>query len=359
MPIFQGFAYIRPLKKKTFLDRMSKKVIVSGGAGFIGSHTVVELCQDGYVPVIVDDFSNTDERILNGLQKILGFSPILYKQDCTDVTAMRIIFEKEKPEAIIHFAAFKAVGESVAEPVKYYRNNLDSLLTLLELMKEFRVRNLVFSSSCTVYGQPSKLPVNEDSELLEATSPYGYTKQVCERIIRDTAYSDKSISSTLLRYFNPIGAHETGLIGELPFGIPNNLVPFITQTAAGIRKQLTIFGGDYSTADGTCVRDYIHVIDLAKAHVKALHWLEKNPSRCEAFNLGQGIGNTVLEVVKAFEKVSGQPLNYVMGERREGDVERVWADASKANRELGWKTELSLDRALEDAWRWELNLHKG
>lgn len=335
---------------------MSNKVIVTGGAGFIGAHTVVELINARYVPVIVDNFSNTEESVIDGLEKIIGQRPIVYRFDCADEKKMAEVFEKEQPSAVIHFAAYKAVGESVEQPLKYYENNLYSLVTILKLMNRYKVNNLVFSSSCTVYSQPERLPVDEDSPLLEAASPYGYTKQVSERIIRDTQYANPNLTTALLRYFNPIGAHESGLIGELPYGVPNNLVPFITQTAIGIRKQLTIFGDDYSTADGTCIRDFIHVTDLAKAHVKSLDWLEKNPSRCEAFNLGQGIGNSVLEVVKAFEKVSGERLNYTIGQRREGDVEQVYADVTKANSQLGWKTELSLERALEDAWRWEQNL---
>jgi UDP-glucose 4-epimerase len=335
---------------------MSKKVIVTGGAGFIGAHTVVELCKEGYVPVIVDNFSNTEESVIQGLEQIIGATPIVYKFDCADEQSMTRVFEKEKPFAVIHFAAYKAVGESVEQPLKYYENNLFSLVNMLKLMQRFDVRHLVFSSSCTVYSQPERLPVDETSPLLEATSPYGYTKQVCERIVRDTLHAYPQMGAALLRYFNPIGAHESALIGELPYGVPNNLVPFITQTAIGLRKQLTIFGDDYNTADGTCIRDYIHVTDLAKAHVKAINWLENHPSRCEAFNLGQGIGNSVLEVVKTFEKVTGQKLNYVIGKRREGDVEQVWANATKANEELGWKTELSLEKALEDAWRWEQRL---
>lgn len=335
---------------------MSKKVIVTGGAGFIGAHTVVELGAEGYVPVIVDNFSNTEEGVIDGLEKIMGSRPIVYKHDCADEQAMTKVFENEKPFAVIHFAAYKAVGESVQQPLKYYENNLCSLINMLKLMVRHDVRHLVFSSSATVYSQPERLPVDENSPLLEATSPYGYTKQVCERIVRDTLRANAQMGAALLRYFNPIGAHESAHIGELPYGVPNNLVPFITQTAIGLREQLTIFGNDYNTPDGTCIRDYIHVTDLAKAHVKALNWLDKNPSRCEAFNLGQGVGNSVLEVVKTFERVTGQKLNYVIGNRREGDVEQVWADATKANQVLGWKTELSLEKALEDAWRWEQRL---
>jgi UDP-glucose 4-epimerase len=335
-----------------------KKILVTGGAGFIGSHTVCELVNAGYAPVIVDDFSNSDERILSGLRKILGVDPILYRMDCTNAADMRIVFEKESPVAVIHFAAFKAVGESVENPLKYYKNNIDSLLVLLGLMHEFNVNNLVFSSSCTVYGQPDVLPVTEATPQQEATSPYGYTKQVCERIIRDFGVAMPTFSCALLRYFNPIGAHRSGAIGELPFGVPSNLVPFITQTAAGLRNKLTIYGDDYATTDGTCIRDYIHVSDLARAHVKSLNWLEQSEHVCETFNLGQGRGNSVLEVVKTFVKVSGVQLNYEVGKRRSGDVEQVWADVQKANTILNWKTELTLEDALEDAWRWEQGLSK-
>jgi UDP-glucose 4-epimerase len=332
------------------------KILVTGGAGFIGSHTVCELVASGHTPVIVDNFSNTDERILVGLRAILGYDPTLYKIDCTDEAAMRLVFEKEKPDAVIHFAAFKAVGESVEKPLKYYRNNLDSLLLLLQLMEEFQVNHLVFSSSCTVYGQPEKLPVTEQSPQQDATSSYGATKQMGERIIRDVYQSRKSLKSALLRYFNPIGAHNSGLIGELPFGVPSNLVPYITQTAAGIRSKLVIHGNDYETPDGTCLRDFIHVSDLARAHVKALEWLTKQEEACETFNLGQGKGNSVKEVVDTFIKVTGVPFSFEIGPRRSGDVEKVWADVTKSNTMLQWKTELSLERALEDAWRWEMQL---
>lgn len=333
-----------------------KKIIVTGGAGFIGSHTVAELVSAGYVPVIIDDFSNTDERLLQGLTRILGSAPILHRFDCSDHAKLSRVFEDEKPVAVIHFAAFKAVGESVEQPLKYYQNNLTSLLNVLQVMKKFGVRDLVFSSSCTVYGQPDILPVTESTPQKEATSPYGYSKQVCERIIRDQQISDNNLRCALLRYFNPIGAHPSGLIGELPYGIPNNLVPYITQTAAGLREKLTIFGNDYDTHDGTCIRDFIHVVDLARAHVSALRWLENQNSACETFNIGQGRGNTVLEVVKAFIRVTGQSLKYEIGPRRSGDVEQVWADVSHANQVLGWKTEFTLDQSLEDAWRWEENL---
>lgn len=333
-----------------------RKILVTGGAGFIGAHTVCELVNAGFTAVILDNFSNTDERILLGLKTILGFEPILYRIDCTEESAVRKVFELEKPEAVIHFAAYKAVGESVENPLKYYHNNIDSLLVLLKLMKEYQVPNLVFSSSCTIYGQPTSLPVTEESAEQEATSPYGYTKQVGERILRDFQKSTPGFRCALLRYFNPIGAHHSGLIGELPYGVPSNLVPYITQTAAAIRSKLTIYGADYATPDGTCIRDFIHVTDLARAHVKSLDWLMNQETVCEAFNLGQGKGNTVMEVVKAFVRVTGVQLNYEMGPRRIGDVEKVYADVSKANQMLDWHTELSLDQALTDAWRWQQNL---
>jgi UDP-glucose 4-epimerase len=335
-----------------------KKILVTGGAGFIGSHTVIELLKSGFEPVIMDDFSNSDIRALDGLQKICGRNLTVYKLDCTAEDNLRKVFSEQLPVAVIHFAAYKAVGESVENPLKYYHNNLASMVQLLKVMSAFEVRQLVFSSSCTIYGQPDVLPVTEDTQERFAESPYGYTKQVCERIIRDYCSANGNFNSALLRYFNPIGAHESGEIGELPYGVPNNLVPYITQTAVGVRKELTIFGSDYNTPDGTCVRDFIHVTDLAKAHVKALTWLENQNGVCEAFNIGQGVGNSVLEVVKSFEKVSGVKLNYKIGDRRGGDIEKIWADASKANDVLKWKTELSLEQALTDAWRWQNKLYR-
>ena len=332
------------------------KVLVTGGAGFIGSHTVVELVNAGFTPLIIDDFSNSDERVIAGMEKILGSSVNLHRENCADVEALRKIFTKEKISSVIHFAASKAVGESVQQPLKYYRNNLLSTLALLEVMKEFEVTQLVFSSSCTVYGQPDQLPVTENTPWKKANSPYGYTKQVSEQMIADFFHSSKNFSSTILRYFNPIGAHPSGFIGELPFGIPNNLVPFITQTAAGLRNELVVYGNDYNTPDGSCIRDFIHVVDLARAHVSALRWIEKNPARCEVFNLGQGHGHSVLEVINSFIETTGQKFSWRIGARREGDVEKIWADASKANQALGWKTEMSLKDALRDAWAWQENL---
>jgi UDP-glucose 4-epimerase len=341
-----------------YILRPMKKVLVTGGAGYIGSHTVIELFNHGFIPVIVDNFSNSDERVLQGLEEILGFKPVVYRTECADYTSLKRVFRDENPDAVIHFAAFKAVGESTEQPTRYYRNNIDSLLTVLELMEEFQVRDIVFSSSCTVYGQPDDLPVSEMSAQKPATSPYGYSKQVGERILSDVCTAKPALRCALLRYFNPIGAHPSGLIGELPFGIPNNLVPYIAQTAAGIREKLTIHGNDYPTPDGTCIRDYIHVCDLAIAHVRALEWLETKEQACEAFNLGQGKGNSVKEVIDTFVRVNNIPVMAEVGPRRSGDVEQVWADADKAHRILNWKTERSLAKALEDAWRWQQHLSK-
>lgn len=338
---------------------MKKKILVTGGAGYIGSHTVVALHEAGYEPVIVDNFSNSSKEAMQGLEKITGRSLKLYELDCTDRQAMKSVFEAENDlQGVIHFAAFKAVGESVAEPLKYYQNNLGSLLVLLELMEQYEVKNLVFSSSCTVYGQPEKLPVTEQTPTQPASSPYGRTKQMCEDILGDLTRSKSAVRSLALRYFNPIGAHESALIGELPSGVPNNLIPFVTQTAASIREQITVFGDDYDTPDGTCIRDYIHVVDLADAHIKAFEYLDKveEASFYDTVNIGTGQGNTVLEVINAFEKVSGEKLNFQIGERRPGDVEKVWANVDKANKALNWQAKYDIERSLADAWRWQQTL---
>ncbi|MBS1937731.1 MAG: UDP-glucose 4-epimerase GalE [Bacteroidetes bacterium] len=335
------------------------KTIVTGGAGFIGSHTCVELLAAGLEPVLVDDLRNSDERVLRGLAEITGRQPVLHRIDCGDADALDRVFAAERPGSVIHFAADKAVGESVQHPVKYYHNNIGSLVTLLRVMDTHRVKDLVFSSSCTVYGNSGQLPVTEESATGEAASPYGYTKVVCERLLRDASAADASLRAVLLRYFNPVGAHPSALIGELPIGVPNNLVPFITQAAAGLRDKLTVFGNDYHTRDGSCIRDYIHVVDLAKAHVLALQWIAKQKAPvCEVFNLGTGEGNTVLEAVRTFEEVSGVKVPYVIGPRRAGDVPAMYADTAKSLKVLGWRTQLTLADALRDAWRWQLALAK-
>lgn len=331
-----------------------KKILVTGGAGFIGSHTMVELINAGFEPVLVDNFSNSEPFILKRIEEIAGQSFASYELDCTDYDAFKAVFEEEQNiDGVIHFAAYKSVNESIEKPTKYYHNNLNSLTNLLKIIEEFNVKNLVFSSSCTVYGSPKIIPIDESAETQPAESPYGHTKQLCEEILQKTPQT----SSVLLRYFNPIGAHESGLIGELPIGIPNNLIPYITQTAAGIRKELTIFGNDYNTADGTCVRDFIHVVDLAKAHIAALNYLfEKDINKPAVFNVGSGKGHTVLECVEAFKKVSGVDLNYQFGERRGGDVEAIYAICDKSKKELNWETKLSLEDALKHAWKWQQNL---
>ncbi|MCC3155962.1 UDP-glucose 4-epimerase GalE [Hymenobacter sp. 15J16-1T3B] len=338
-----------------------KKILVTGGAGYIGSHTVVALQEAGFQPVIVDNFSNSKESVLDGLRAILGTEVKSYHVDCNDKAAFRGVFEAEGEVAgVIHFAAYKAVGESVQKPLAYFQNNVGSLLVLLELMQEFGVNNLVFSSSCTVYGVPDALPVTEETPTKPASSPYGRTKQMCEDILRDLSQAPgNAIKSILLRYFNPIGAHPSGKIGELPLGVPNNLIPFVTQTAAGWREELTVYGTDYDTPDGSCIRDYIYVGDLARAHVVAVQrQLDGKAADVETFNVGTGRGNTVLEVVKTFEKVTGQPLKYRTGPRRTGDVPAIYADATKAAEVLGFRTEVGLEEALATAWRWQQNLTK-
>ncbi len=343
-------------KNKTIVK---KRILVTGGTGYIGSHTVVELQNSGFDVIIIDDLSNSKIEVLNGIEKITGIKPVFEQFDLTDIDKCKRFFNKYTDiEAIIHFAAYKAVGESVEKPLKYYRNNLLSLMSLLESMQTFSIRNLVFSSSCTIYGQPEKLPVTEDAPVQEAISPYGNTKQIAEEIIRDTIKTDKNLKTIALRYFNPIGAHPSAHIGELPIGIPNNLIPFVTQTAIGIREQLRVFGNDYNTPDGTAIRDYINVVDLAKAHVIAIERLLNNNNKkaFEYFNLGTGQGVSVLEIINSFEKVTGIKLNYKIVDRRAGDIEKVWADTSFANKELGWQAEKSLDETLLSAWKWEKRL---
>jgi UDP-glucose 4-epimerase len=338
---------------------MKKKILVTGGTGYIGSHTTVELIEKGYNVVIIDNLYNSEAAVADRIKQITGVKPELEVFDLCDKEKLFTFFEKHKDiSAVIHFAAYKAVGESVNKPLDYYRNNLLSLVNILEAMKKSGTANLVFSSSCTVYGQPEKLPVTENAPLQPATSPYGNTKQIGESIIRDTTFSDKNIKAISLRYFNPIGAHPSALIGELPRGVPENLVPYITQTAFGLRNELKVFGNDYDTPDGSCVRDYLHVVDLAKAHVVAVKRLleGKNKSGYEVFNLGTGDGVSVLEAIKSFERVSGVKLNYTITGRRAGDIEKIWADPSFANSELGWKTISTLDESMKTAWDWEKHI---
>jgi UDP-glucose 4-epimerase len=335
---------------------MKKKVLVTGGTGYIGSHTAVELIAGGFEVVIIDNLYNSDVTVLDGIQAITGVRPNFYDHDICDRSKLNEVFTAEgRIDAIVHFAAYKAVGESVQKPLDYYRNNLVSLMNLLDMMEQHGTPALVFSSSCTVYGQPETLPVTETTPVREAASPYGYTKQAGEIIIRDTMAARKTQRAISLRYFNPIGAHPTAYIGELPRGVPENLVPFITQTAIGLRDELRVFGNDYDTPDGSCIRDYLHVVDLAKAHVVALKRLieERNKENYEVFNLGSGTGVSVLEAIAAFERATGEKVKYRITERREGDIEKIWADPSLANRELNWKTEITLDEAMETAWRWE------
>ncbi|MEQ8244427.1 UDP-glucose 4-epimerase GalE [Fulvivirga sp.] len=336
---------------------MKGKVLVTGGAGYIGSHTCVELINEGYEPVIVDNFSNSERFVIDRIREITGVKCSLIEGDCTNQNFLESNLKSLDLVGCIHFAASKAVGESSKLPLKYYHNNIASTVAILAVLEKINCPNFVFSSSCTVYGQPDILPVTENSSIKPAESPYGRTKQMCEDIIRDCYNAGQGIKAFALRYFNPIGAHPSALIGELPLGTPNNLVPFITQTAIGKRAELTVFGNDYNTPDGTCIRDYIHVVDLAKAHVKAIKKLiVSNESVFDVINLGTGHGNSVLEVIESFEKVNGIRLNYKIGPRRNGDVEKVYADCSYAKDTLNWKTELSLEEALKDAWNWEKTL---
>lgn len=331
------------------------KILVTGGTGYIGSHTVVELQKKGFEVIIVDNLSNSFANVVDQIEQISGIRPVFEEFDLTDLDKTNDFFNRNTDlGGIIHFAAYKAVGESVNNPLKYYRNNVGSLVNILENMKVHSIDNLVFSSSCTVYGQPEILPVSEESPILKAMSPYGNTKQISEEIITDTSLVT-NVKAILLRYFNPIGAHDSALIGELPLGVPNNLVPFITQTAIGIRPLLRVFGSDYNTPDGTAIRDYIHVVDLAQAHVVAIERMIQNTGKkkIEIFNLGTGNGFSVLEVIHSFEKVSNEKLNYQIVDRRPGDVEIVYADTSFANDELGWKAQKTLDEMMLSAWHWE------
>jgi len=330
------------------------KILVTGGTGFIGSHTVVELISAGYEVILVDDFSNSNPKILTQLETITGKKPEFVELDlCDEAKVKDLVAQHPDITGVIHFAAFKAVGESVQQPLKYYRNNFYSLINLINAFKS--KIDLVFSSSCTVYGQPDHLPVTEDAPVKKAESPYGNTKQIAEEILTDTCAVTPDLKVTSLRYFNPVGAHESALIGELPIGVPQNLVPFITQSAIGKRGPITVYGNDYHTPDGSAVRDYIHVVDLAKAHVAAIQRLEskKATSNYEVFNLGTGKGSSVLDIINAFEQSTGEKLNYTIGARREGDVEQVWGDVTKSAEQLGWKAELDVNQMMLSAWKWE------
>ena len=342
---------------------MKHTILVTGGMGFIGSHAAVELIEAGYDVVIVDDLSNSNIKVLDGIRAITGVAPAFEQVDLKDKDATENVFKKyPNIDGIIHFAASKAVGESVEKPLLYYRNNIISLVNLLELMPQYNVKGIIFSSSCTVYGQPlpENLPVTEEAPHQKATSPYGNTKEVNEQIIYDYIHSGAPLKSIILRYFNPIGAHPSALIGELPNGVPNNLIPFVTQTAMGIRKELTIFGNDYNTADGTCIRDYIYVVDLAKAHVAAMRRVldQEDSPAIDYFNIGTGNGNSTLEIVNTFERATGVKVNWKFGPRREGDIEKIWGDCTKANKVLGWKAESPLDDVLASAWKWQQKLRE-
>ena len=339
------------------------RILVTGGTGYIGSHTVVELMQQGYDVTIVDNLSNSSVDVLVGIDSIIGRRPDFANIDCNNFVDLDAVFQ-QFPDivGVIHFAASKAVGESVEKPLLYYRNNIGSLITLLEVMKAHQVSNLVFSSSCTVYGQPdaAHLPVNEEAPIQKALSPYGNTKQINEEIICDEAHADKELNATILRYFNPIGAHPSALIGELPNGVPQNLLPFVTQTAAGLRSELKVFGDDYNTPDGSCIRDYIYVVDLAKAHVKAIDRMlnVKKREQVEVFNLGTGRGLSVFEIIRGFEKATKKKVPFTVVGRREGDIEQVWADPRKANEVLGWKADTPIEDVLASAWKWEKKIRK-
>ena len=342
---------------------MKRTILVTGGTGFIGSHTTVELINAGYNVVIVDNLSNSNADVVDGIEQITGVRPAFEKVDCNDVPALEAVFQKYKGiEGIIHFAASKAVGESVFKPLLYYRNNLNSLMNLLELMTKYDVKGIIFSSSCTVYGQPDKenLPVTEQAPIKKAESPYGNTKQICEEIIQDYIKSGAPVKAILLRYFNPIGAHPSAIIGEMPNGVPANLIPYLTQTAIGIRKELSVFGDDYDTPDGSCIRDFIYVVDLAKAHVCAMaHILDgKMEQAVDVFNVGTGKGNSVLELINTFEECTGVKLPYKIVGRRAGDIEQVWGNVDKANKVLGWKAEHTLAEALSSAWKWQKELRR-
>ncbi|MDD5782215.1 MAG: UDP-glucose 4-epimerase GalE [Muribaculaceae bacterium] len=340
---------------------MKGKILVTGGTGYIGSHTVVELQNAGYEVVIIDNLSNSDKNVLDGIERITGIRPAFVEADCTDMKALRNLFETHKGiNGIINFAASKAVGESVQKPLLYYRNNLNTLVNLLELMPEFGTKGIVFSSSCTVYGEPDENPVTEKAPIKKATSPYGNTKQISEEIITDYVTSGAPIKSVILRYFNPVGAHPSAEIGELPNGVPQNLIPFLTQTAIGIRKELSVFGNDYNTPDGSCIRDFINVVDLAKAHVTAMERMleDKSDDKVEIFNLGTGVGLSVLQLINAFESATGVKVPHKIVGRRAGDIEKVWANPEKANKVLGWTATTPIEDTMRSAWNWQKRLRE-
>lgn len=340
---------------------MKGKILVTGGTGYIGSHTVVELQNAGYEVVIIDNLSNSNIEVLDGIERITGVRPVFVKADCTDLAALTKLFEDNPGiNGIINFAASKAVGESVQKPLLYYYNNLTTLINLLKLMPQYGTKGIVFSSSCTVYGEPDKNPVDETAPIKKATSPYGNTKQISEEIITDYINSGAPIKSIILRYFNPVGAHPSAEIGELPNGVPQNLIPYLTQTAIGIRKELNVFGNDYNTPDGSCIRDFINVVDLAKAHVTALERMleDKSDEKLEIFNLGTGVGLSVLELINSFERATGVKVPHKIVGRRSGDIEKVWADPKKANEVLGWKATTSIDDTMRSAWNWQLKLRE-
>ena len=335
-----------------------KKILLTGGAGYIGSHIAVSLVESGFEPIILDNFSNSEPSVISAIESIVNKKISLHEVDCCNTEALRDVIKKEETiSGIIHLAAFKAVGESVENPLKYYENNLGAMISILNAISEFNISNFVFSSSCTVYGTPEEQPVTEETPWQDAFSPYGYTKQVCERMMQDLQISNANMKQVSLRYFNPIGAHPSGKIGELPLGKPNNLIPYLTQVAAGIREKLTVFGKNYNTPDGTCIRDYIHVVDLADAHVRALNFMmQNNTTQLSVFNIGTGFGVSVKEITDMFQKVNNTEVNIEYGPRREGDVEAIYANSSKANTELGWNAKFSTKDALKHAWQWQKNL---
>lgn len=337
------------------------RILVTGGTGYIGSHTTVELINAGYSVVIIDNLSNSNKDVLKGIEAITGVSPEFVEADCTDIQALKSLFDKYPDiKGIINFAASKAVGESMEKPILYYRNNLNTLMNLLDLMPEYGVKGIVFSSSCTVYGEPDENPVTEKAPIKKATSPYGNTKQISEEIITDVINSGAPFKSVILRYFNPVGAHPSAEIGELPNGVPQNLIPYLTQTAIGIRKELSVFGNDYNTPDGSCIRDFINVVDLAKAHVIAVQRMleDKSESKIEIFNLGTGVGLSVLELIDAFERATGVKVPHKIVGRRAGDIEKVWANPKYANEVLGWKAESTIEDTMRSAWAWQKKLRE-